>query len=82
MKGVVGSKIINNSTEEIRLKSFTVLDDKGEVLFTKSYTYMDVKGGGSYKEVVEIEGVLQEVTIRWTYTHHDKEYNYTVKVPV
>lgn len=82
VKGVVGSKIINNSTEEIRLKSFTVLDDKGEVLFTKSYTDMDVKGGGSYKEVVEIEGVLQEVTIRWTYTHHDKEYNYTVKVPV
>lgn len=82
VKGVVGSKIINNSKEEIQLKSFTVLDDKGAVLVTKPYTNRNVKGGASYKETVEMEGALQEVTITWTYTHHNKEYNYTVKVPI
>lgn len=82
IEGVIGCEIINNSKEEIRLTNYSVSDDKGVVLINEPYSNRTLKASESYREDVRVKGVFKELTLRWTYVHNGKEYNYTVKYKV
>ena len=69
----IGNKIINNSQEEVQLKSFTITDENGVVHCDKEY-YGTLKPNSYYQQDVYIRGIFNELNMKWTYTYLGKEY--------